>query len=218
MLSREAARLLRRTITFPGVAYTLVCSALFMFQTLAGSGMVVQYCGGSEFLFQPNWWNEKWEPGENLVVCQVCVTCLGGLSGRHCVHCVHMCVQTYAHTEHILLNISAALDCKWRCLWMKGHFCSAYSFHLASTARQSPQEDWTSLLCPCSSLVKGQLKVEADKDRGWWCGSCAPAPYCCCQAPGPQSAASLWRAADASSLSGDAGQRRMLDLHIFEWG
>lgn len=92
---------------------------------------------------------------------------------------------------------------------MKGHLSSGYSFCLASTARQSLQEDWTSLLSPRSSLLKEQLKVEADKDRGWWRGPRVPAP-------GPQRAASLRRAADASSLSGDAGQRRMLDLHVFE--
>ena len=57
--------------------------------------------------------------------------------------------------------------------------------------------------------AEGAAQGRADKDRGWWRGPRAPAP-------GPQSAASLRRAADASSLSGDAGQRRMLDLHVFE--
>ena len=58
---------------------------------------------------------------------------------------------------------------------------------------------------PFSTLLsaEGAAQGRADKDRGWWRGPRVPAP-------GPQSAA------DASSLSGDAGQRRMLDLHVFE--
>lgn len=187
-----------------------------MFQTLAGYGMVVQYCGGSEFYFNPTGEVKNEGLSENLVVCQVCVTLPWGAAQADTVCIVCTCVCKYMHTgTSCSTSVQPWIGKLARCLWMKGHFSSGYSFHLASTASSLRGENWTSLLCPCFSLVKEQLKVEADKDRGWWRGPCAPAPYCCCQAPGPQSAASLWRAADASSLSGDTGQRRMLDLHVF---
>ena len=54
---------------------------------------------------------------------------------------------------------------------MKGHLSSGYSFRLASTARQSLQEDWTRLLSPRSSLLKEQLKVELTRTGG---GGVAP--------------------------------------------
>lgn len=89
---------------FPWVAYTLVRSTLFLFQILVGSEVVVQYYGDSECLFQPSWRNKIWEPGENLLMCQLCATCLQDHSGRHCVH---MCVHTQ---KHIHLNIHVASE------------------------------------------------------------------------------------------------------------
>lgn len=127
--------------------------------------MVVQYCEDAEFLFQPNWWNEKWEPRENLIVCQVCATCLWGRWGRHCVHCVHMCVQTYAHTHtetHLAQHqcsprvvIEGAFEWKtisavvaasaWPALpsGSRGRIGQAYSFHgLVWWGNSLPRGSW----------------------------------------------------------------------------
>lgn len=106
----------------------LLRSALFMFQTLAGSGMVVQYCRGSEFLFQSNWWKGKkkkmrawWDSCNMPGLCNLSLAWLGQTlcvhTHTHCAHTLHCnlgCVieGAFERPFHLQLQLPPGQPCK----------------------------------------------------------------------------------------------------------